>query len=138
METAAAKKKKIVSMTRARASVAPESFEIIFRVIHPPRRAPTAKQIRAMSDLETEKPAAPPIANPRKTKLHVMLAVKTWPSARTLTASTMPVTAVMLRRIEGDAPVLRDFACCVSLMAGAAENRSTTKPQNLYPAQRVR
>src|SRR6266699_1395948 len=64
METAAAKKKKIVSMTRACASVAAESCGIIFRVIHPPRRAPTAKQISAMSDLETEKPAAPPIRTP--------------------------------------------------------------------------
>ena len=118
-------KKKIVSMTRARASVAPESCGIIFRVIHPPTRAPTAKQISAMSDPETERPAAPPIANPRKTTLPVMLAVKTWPSARKLTASTIPVTAVMLRRIDGDA--LGSFAGCASL----------TKPQNLYPAQKA-
>src|SRR6267154_1462559 len=54
MATAAAKTKKIASMVRARASVAPESCGIIFRVIHPPRRAPTAKQISAMSDRESE------------------------------------------------------------------------------------
>src|SRR6266702_5174674 len=130
METAAAKKKKIVSMTSACASVAPESCGIIFRVIHPPRMAPTAKQISPMSDPETERPAAPPIANPRKTTLPVMLAVKTWPSARKLTASTIPVTAVMLRRTEGDAPVLGSFACCASLIAGAAGQRSYARDQN--------
>src|SRR5580704_15058596 len=60
METAAAKKKRNVSMIRAFASVAPESCGIIFRVIHPPRRAPTAKQVSAMSDPETERSATAP------------------------------------------------------------------------------
>jgi len=68
----------------------------------PPPAAPSRKKIRARDDLEIENPGAPASAKPRNTTLPVMLAVNTWPNAKTLTASTIPVVAVMPRRILGD------------------------------------
>jgi hypothetical protein len=60
------------------------------------------KAIKAADDLGAEKPDAPARANPKNTTFPVMLAVNTWPKPRRLTASTIPVTAVMARRMYGD------------------------------------
>ena len=48
----------------------------------PPANAPTAKKPTAITDAVTENPGAPARANPRNTTLPVMLATKTWPSAK--------------------------------------------------------
>jgi hypothetical protein len=55
-----------------------------------------------MDDLGIEKPGAPASAKPRNTTLPVIFAVNTWPKAKRLTASTIPVVAVMPRRMLGD------------------------------------
>jgi hypothetical protein len=41
------------------------------------------------------------MAKPRNTTLPVMFAVNTWPNAIKLTASTIPLTAVIASRIVG-------------------------------------
>jgi len=61
-------------------------------------------------ELATDMSGAPTAANARKATLPVMLAVKTCPSPRKLTASTMPLTAVSTRspidrRSESAAPL---------------------------------
>ncbi len=67
----------------------------------PPATAPSMKKISAMDDLKIEKPGAPASANPRNTTLPVMFAVNTCPNDKMLTASTIPVVAVMPRRMYG-------------------------------------
>src|SRR5260370_25692097 len=69
----------------------------------PPARAPSKNAIRATEDLGIEKSGAPASAKPRNTTLPVMLAVNTWPKAKRLTASTIPVVAVWLRRMYDSA-----------------------------------
>src|SRR5215470_6171879 len=60
----------------------------------PPSSAPSRNPASAAKERGTESPGAPAAANPRKTMLPVILAVKTWPRLRKLTASTSPVTTV--------------------------------------------
>ena len=60
----------------------------------PARKAPSADRLAAM-----ENPGAPAAANPMRTTLPVMLAVKTCPSPRKLTASTKPLTTVRAARV---------------------------------------
>ena len=67
--------------------------------MRPPPTAPARKSPRAHRLAVTEKPAAPASANPIRATLPVMLAVKTWPSPRKLTASTMPLTTVSVARV---------------------------------------
>src|SRR5712691_13017091 len=67
----------------------------------PPKTAPTKNAASETSDRPMENPGAPETANARKTTLPVMFAVNTWPSARTLTASTRPVTSVSTNSAVG-------------------------------------
>jgi len=68
---------------------------------HPPSIAPTTNPTKATTARATENPGIPTTANPRKTTLPVMLAVKTRPSPKTLTASTNPVVTVSTPSTQG-------------------------------------
>src|SRR5215510_2329112 len=59
--------------------------------------APLRNATNDVMDRATDISGAPAAANARKTTLPVMFAVKMWPSARKLTASTVPLTAVNAR-----------------------------------------
>src|SRR5579872_1189489 len=74
------------------------------RPTRPPTPAPTRNPARALSDAPSEKPGAPARAKPRNTTLPVMLATKTRPRLRMLTASTNPVTTVRASRSAGSGP----------------------------------
>src|SRR6266702_512042 len=60
----------------------------------PARNPPAKAKPSAVEDRPIDKPDTQPNAKPRKTILPVMLAVKTWPIAIQLPASTKPVTKV--------------------------------------------
>jgi len=71
------------------ASANPPSFNLIGQYIR---------------DMSFENPGAPAIAKPVNTTLPVMLATKTRPNCRMLTASTKPVTTVSTSKSGGSGP----------------------------------
>ena len=67
----------------------------------PPSIAPTRKAKSAVNERAMDSPDTCAVANARRTIFPVMFAVKTRPSDRKLTASTMPVTTVITSRTYG-------------------------------------
>src|SRR5689334_5298504 len=68
--------------------------------MRPPATAPNKNPAKATEERATESPLVPARAKPSRTMLPVMLAVNTRPSARKLTASTIPVPTVMPNRTK--------------------------------------
>src|SRR5207302_9220413 len=102
MATQAATKHSPASTTATLRSQRRRATPAIATPRRPPSTAPTENPTKDITARAMENPGTPAAANPRKTTLPVMLAVKTRPSPRTLTASTSPVVTVSTLRTQGN------------------------------------
>ena len=80
------------------------NFQLTKEYVPSPDRVPAKNPAKAKSDAAREKPLAPASANPTNTTFPVILATKTRPRLRMLTASTMPVVAVIINKSAGSGP----------------------------------